>query len=258
MRGKRAIRRPLAAFLLFVASSVRAFSPKLQRIQSRFIPAKRGLQKCYQRTEQRQISLCLFSSSSSYSFDNASAAGPFATAGPVGTESSPQTPPLSVMQWLKTDEMKKVGTWAAFAGIIVGLRAFFPVIIGTFLLSLVGTQSVDTAMWSWSWVQNKLIPRLGLRRLPGIFGEGGRYDVEKALRKATKPPRKAFVAAYIVSVMTFIATISVALVPRGESAKQVGSFARSAVSSSFFSSSSRSNLYSKQAFCSPIRTFALQ
>ena len=234
MRGKRAIRRPLAAFLLLVASTVRAFSPKLQRIQARFIPAKRGLQRCYQRTDQQQISLCLFSSSSSYSFDNASTAGPFATAGPVETESkSPQAPPLSVMQWLKTDEVKKVGTWAAFAGIIVGLRDFFPVIIGTFLLSLVGTQSVDAAMWSWSWVQNKLIPRLGLRRLPGAFGEGGRYDVEKALRKATKPPRKAFVAAYIVSVMTFIATISVALVPRGESAKRGGSFARGAFSSSF-------------------------
>ena len=128
-------------------------------------------------------------------------------AGPDTVVVVPRT--SDVVAWLKSDSAKKVLTWVGFAALVVGLRSFTPVVIGTFLLSLVGTQSVDAAMRGWSWVQKKLIPRLGLRRLPGALGR-----LEEALITLTKPPRQAFVAAYIVSVMTFIATISVALVPR--------------------------------------------
>ena len=142
--------------------------------------------------------------------ETAAVAAAAATA--AATAATPRT--QSVVEWLKSEDAKRLATWVAFAALVVGLRGFGPVVIGTFLLSLVGNQSVDAAMRGWSWVQKRLIPRLRLGRLPGGFGSGGKFDVESALLRVTKPPRKAFVAAYIVSVLAFITATSVALVPR--------------------------------------------
>lgn len=95
-----------------------------------------------------------------------------------------------MLAFLRSDVAKRIFVWGAFSAAMVSLRSFYSVFLATYVLSLVGNQVIANA-------QN------GFSRLQRFC---------KALR-FIRPPRQAFVAMYILSVLTMITTATVLTVP---------------------------------------------
>jgi hypothetical protein len=86
---------------------------------------------------------------------------------------------------------KRIASWLGFAGLCWLFQWFSPIIVGTFLLSIIGNTVVDTISSTWTTLVGRL-----------------------KISVKNKPPRKIFAAAYFIILGLTIARFALFLTPR--------------------------------------------
>jgi len=114
------------------------------------------------------------------------------------------------MAWAKSNFAKRVAVWAGFIGLTFAIRGFYSIILGTFIMTLMGNQAVNLSQRGWEKASE-----LVKRKWPNF--------------KIKSPPRKAFCGVYILTLFCVLTTGTVLTVPR---VIKEGQFVVSRISSS--------------------------
>jgi hypothetical protein len=93
---------------------------------------------------------------------------------------------------VRRDDVLRVASWATFGGITYAIRDLFPLILGTYLLTLAGNQAVGMSQRAWR-------------------GTVGRV---KGLERFGNPPRKAFCVGYIAIALGIVGATGSMFIPR--------------------------------------------
>ncbi|KAJ8599006.1 hypothetical protein CTAYLR_007670 [Chrysophaeum taylorii] len=115
--------------------------------------------------------------------------------------------------------VQKLAVWVAFFGVIKLLKPFYSIIFATFVLAFVGSSFVDRTQRLYVSCARAIVTRLsGLRRRGESSDKSWAREILKRLEysrgrtilpRALVPPRKAFAALYISSVLLAATTVFV-------------------------------------------------